>query len=176
MSAVVYIRPIPRHVRFAVLCANILAGILLLSSVLALIGQKDASVREGSSHRAQDASLIVGVLITVFIAVALFLAVKRLSQGSKPARITVWILCGLIVFCGLCGAISTGFSAAVDGIPDWYRVWDITATTVTLIGAITVAGLIATPTSNVFFAPVPAIPPSIVNPAAIHNSVSDTPD
>lgn len=142
----------PQHVKLAALLLKILAILALVNTAIAFIGQKDIEVEDDAGGEgAIVAGNVIGLLITLAIAVGAFMLAKHLLAGKQQARIWTWVLCGLWLFCGVCGICGSTLGPDVDGIPGWYTAWQWIATIAILAMAAAVAGLLATPPSNAFF-------------------------
>lgn len=158
-------RPTPRNVDLAALLAKILAVFGVLSGILGLIGQKDVEVKEqegvskGTQEAFQTGGAVFGLILVIAIGIALFILARALQRGSQPARVTVWVLMGITIFCNLCGVCGSVVGPEVEGMPGWYKVWSVIGTLVALGLAIAIIVLLASPAANVFFKPAPLAPP-----------------
>ena len=90
-------------------------------------------------------------------------------RGKNGVRIATWVVSGLFLLCGICGAFSTlaGFTTTSDGtpeterlnqamqeaIPAWYNTLSLVLTLISVFGYIAVIVLLALPAANEFFRP-----------------------
>lgn len=111
---------------------------------------------------------IIGVGITTAIAVSLGVLAVFLRRGSQPARVTTWVLGGLLALCQVCGLAGTALSSSMSGntdnaefdeytriieenTPAWQTTANVILTLIALGALIAVIVLLALPASNDYF-------------------------
>jgi hypothetical protein len=113
---------------------------------------------------------VLSALITFVFAIVLAALAWGVLQGSRPARIVTWIVCGLGVLCGCCGVCSAGSmglrnmnarpatddmtrasQAMVDSFPGWFSTLSGVSSALQVLGYIATAVLLALPAAHVFF-------------------------
>lgn len=128
---------------------------------------------------------VVSALITFAFAVVLAALAWGVLQGSRPARIVTWIVCGLGVLCGCCGVCSAGSlgfgnmstrptatddmtrasHALIDSFPGWLTSLSGGSAVLQVLGYIATAVLLALPAAHVFFRkPEPSWQPPSTTP------------
>jgi hypothetical protein len=125
-----------------------------------------------------DAAMAVGefvsLSVTVLLAIAFAVLAIFVARGSQPARITTWVVGGIVALCQACGLASslatpallesissagdTGTELAVEeaqlitrATPVWYTVASSTILVLSLVAIIVVIILLAVPQSNEYF-------------------------
>jgi len=111
---------------------------------------------------------LVGVGLTTLIAVGLGVLAVFLRRGSQGARITTWVLGGLLALCSVCGLAGTALSSSMTGTSDnadanelsriieentpaWQATVSLIVNLVTLGALIAAIVLLALPVSNDYF-------------------------
>jgi hypothetical protein len=152
----------------ASLLVKLLAVLGVLSSLISIVGLKDVIYKDSDGEEIDNnlagATGVIGLLIAIAIAVAFFFLAASLLRGNSTARTITWVLCGLVIFCNLCGVCGTAVGPDEHGVPGWYRVWEWLAILGSLGLAIAIVALLATPAANVFFKPAPLVPPPGAGP------------
>lgn len=129
------------------------------------------------------ASLLVNGAVTIILAIVVGLLAMGVLRGSNAARIITWILIGISICCGGCGAISAFSTAGTtdltlnvenvseetaqalgralhDAIPGWLTATSGGLGCLQVLAYLAVAVLLAVPASNAYFRkPAPAWQP-----------------
>jgi hypothetical protein len=119
-------------------------------------------------------SAVIGAVVLGIVTIALAILAVFVGRGSQPARITTWVLSGILVLCQGCGLIATAAAPALvnsmagsgnadsEVLAEQTRIitentpaWLTAATTVigvlSVIALIAVIILLAVPAANEFF-------------------------
>ena len=117
---------------------------------------------------------VVGVVITVLFAAGLIVLAIFNNRGRQGARITTWVIGGILVCCrgaGIFGTAATssmnldtgnGPSASqveqrlMDELPSWYTPVTVALSVISLLAILAAIILLALPAANAYFRPAPA--------------------
>jgi hypothetical protein len=117
---------------------------------------------------------IGGLSLTVIMAAAFAVLAIFVAKGSQPARITTWVVGGIVALCQLCGLISSLATPALlnsvpssgdpdadlaveqariiqENTPTWYTVASTGFLVLTLLAILVAIILLATPRANDYF-------------------------
>lgn len=110
------------------------------------------------------AGLVVGIVITVALAAILAVLGALVAKGKQAARVTTWVVAGLLVLCtglGLASTITghrpghaTGQGTAVDAVnftPGWVSAWNTGSNLLETLALALVVILLAVPAANDYF-------------------------
>jgi hypothetical protein len=178
---------------------SLISGILTLTMV-GRLAEVYSDLYEGTAAAGTE-SLIVGasvfgVVVNLLFAAGLVILSIFNNRGRNGARITTWVIGGLMLCCTGGGLASTGLTSSMNidsgagpsqqeiesrldqVLPSWYNALSIVLTVVSLLAILGAVILLALPASNAFFrkpaagglsgppAQPPSYPPQQQPPAA----------
>jgi hypothetical protein len=151
---------------------SLLSGVLTLANVGTLTDVYsdlyEGTPGEGTESILVGASVFAVVLNILFAGGLVILSIFN-NRGRNGARITTWVLGGLMLCCGGLGLASAGLTSSMnldsgagpsqeeiqqrlsDALPSWYEPLSLILTVISLLTILAAVILLALPASNAFF-------------------------
>lgn len=179
------------YLLWATAAISVISGILTLSQVGAMNDVYSelfaGSPTEGAESSLAVGSTVFGVVLNILFAAGLVILAIFNNRGRNGARITTWVLGGLMLCCSGFGLLGTAFqgqltqfeSANTGGpttaeitealdraMPSWFNTVSTLLTVLSLLSILGAVILLALPASNRFFRrPAMGFDPSVPYPA-----------
>jgi hypothetical protein len=122
-----------------------------------------------------QAGVVFGIVVAVLLGAALAVLGVFVGKGSQAARVTTWVIAGLMALSNGCGLGSTAFTALLAGrlpqpstggsttltasdiYPAWINAWTTANNVVNLVALVLVIVFLARPAASEYFRKPPAL-------------------
>jgi hypothetical protein len=178
-----YAQPQPPQTRPTVVTVSsyllyLTAALRLISAVVSLttintISDVYRDAYSGTTGEGTEAVIVASTIVTVVVSIlfAAGLAVLAIynNRGRQAARVTTWVIGGVLVCCSGIGAVGTAATSSMtfdtgngpsasdvqrrlsDALPSWYTPTSVTLSVISLLAVLAAIILLALPASNAFF-------------------------